>query len=233
LLMGGGQYKRKIYDDKNPATNWYGVYYSSNNGESFEKSFFEGSSDVIYNNSIVGGLFSPTDYLAVDPVDKSIVYLYLEGGNESGVQSGGLFISTNYGKTFNFKNYVVENPNIDYRNRGGIEIDPEGSGTLWTGIENYGLYMSADRGDNFTKMAGWKSVSTVSCKGKLVAAFGKRDDDSYNKIYLSKDSGETWEHVYIKGFGVIPTVRKLRLRQNKENELWIATGGQGLFIYNY
>ncbi len=60
-----------------------------------------------------------------------------------------------------------------------------------------------------------------------------RGDDTYNKIYLSKDGGTTWEHIYIPGHGIIPSVRKLDIRENKIGELWISTGGQGLFIYKY
>ncbi|MCU0372991.1 MAG: hypothetical protein MUE56_07080, partial [Ignavibacteria bacterium] len=73
LMIGGGQYKRKVYDVNNPSAYWYGIYYSPDNGATFEKSVFEGYSDDIYRNSILGGLFSPTDYLDVDPVDKSRV----------------------------------------------------------------------------------------------------------------------------------------------------------------
>jgi hypothetical protein len=232
LMIGGGQYKRKVYDVNNPSAYWYGIYYSPDNGATFEKSVFEGYSDDIYRNSILGGLFSPTDYLDVDPVDRSRVYLYLEGGNENGVKAGGFFVSNDYGKTFSFKNYVVENADIDYRNRGAIDIDPAGSGVLWAGIENYGLFKSYDRGDNFVKTDGWISASTVDSDGKLVAVFGKRTGDSFNKIYFSKDGGETWEHIYLQGYGVIPSTRKLDVRRDK-NELWISTGGQGLFIYNF
>jgi hypothetical protein len=233
LMVGGGQYKRKVYDVNNSGAYWYGIYYSPNGGASFEKSTFEGYSDDIYRNSILGGLFSPTDYIEVDPVDKARVYLYLEGGNENGVKAGGFLVSTNYGTMFSFKSYVVENPAIDYRNRGAIDIDPKGSGTLWAGIENYGLFKSNDRGESFSKIDGFESVSTVDSKGNHVVLFGKKYGDTYNKIYLSQDGGNNWEHVYLRGFGVIPSVRKLDLRENKDNELWIATGGQGMFVYSY
>lgn len=233
VMIGGGQYKRKVYDVNNPGAYWYGVYHSGNGGASFEKSVFEGYSDDIYRNSVLGGLFSPTDYIEVDPVDKARVYLYLEGGNDNGVQAGGLFISNDYGKTFTFKNYIVENPAIDYRNRGAIDIDPMGSGTLWAGIENYGLYISRNRGESFDKSNEFVSVSTVDSRGNHIAVFGKKAVDEYNKIYLSRDGGTSWEHVYLRGFGVIPSVRKLDLRENKDNELWISTGGQGLFVYSY
>ncbi len=233
LIIGGGQFKRKIVDEKNPEAYWYGVYYSSNGGVSFEKSEFVDNSYTLYTNSVMGGLFSPVDYLEVDPSDKSRVYLYLEGGNENGVKAGGLFISSDYGKTFSFKNYIVENPDFEYRNKGAIDIDPTGTGILWVAIENYGLFRSTDRGENFTKLSDFESVTTVDSKGNQVVLFGRKLEDSYNKIYLSQDGGNTFEQVYISGYGVIPTVRKLDLRENKENELWISTGGQGVFIYNF
>ncbi|MFA5011926.1 MAG: hypothetical protein WC644_08195 [Ignavibacteria bacterium] len=233
LIIGGGQNKKRIYDENSPEVYWYGVYYSSNGGVSFEKSEFVDNSYTIYKNSVMGGLFSPVDYLEVDPVDKSRVYLYLEGGNENGVKAGGLFISSDYGKTFSFKNYIVEEPDFDYRNKGAIDIDPMGTGTLWAAIENYGLFKSTDRGENFTKLNGFESVTTVDSKGNQVVLFGRKLEDSYNKIYLSQDGGNTFEQVYLSGYGVIPTVRKLDLRENKENELWISTGGQGVFIYNF
>ncbi len=84
-----------------------------------------------------------------------------------------------------------------------------------------------------TKMDMFESVSTVDCRGNLLAIFGRKNGDTYNKIYLSKDGGASFEHVYLKGFGVIPSVRKLDIRENKDNELWISTGGQGLFVYNF
>ena len=233
VIIGGGQYKRRIFDESNPEAYWYGVYYSTNSGASFEKSEFVDNSYTIYKNSIMGGLFSPIDYLEVDPVDKSRVYLYLEGGNENGVQAGGLFISNDYGRTFSFKNYIVDNPAFDYRNRGAIDIDPTGTGILWAAIENYGLFKSTDRGEYFTRLSDFESVSTVDSKGSQIVLFGRKVGDSYNKIYLSKDGGSTFEHVYLNGYGVIPSVRKLDLRENKDNEIWISTGGQGVFIYNF
>lgn len=232
LLMGGGLYNHKIYDASNPGAYWYGLYFSTNGGASFEKSVFTGESDAIYKNSIVSGLFNTTDYIEVDPVDPSIVYFYIEGGNESGVQAGGLFVSTDYGRTFSFKNHVVQNPAIDYRNKGAIDIDPLGGGTLWAGIRNYGLFRSDDRGTSFEKIPGFNSVFYVDCKGNTVAVFGMKDGDEFNKMYLSRDGGSTWEHIYINGHGVIPSVRSLKLRDTKD-ELWISTGGQGMFIYQY
>ena len=232
LLMGGGLYNHKIYDASNPGAYWYGLYYSTNSGVSFEKSVFTGEADEIYKHSIVSGLFNTTDYIEVDPVDPSIVYFYIEGGNEAGVQAGGLFVSNDYGKTFSFRNYVVQDPAIDYRNKGAIDIDPLGSGTLWAGIRNYGLFRSDNRGISFVKMPDFRSVSYVDCKGAAIAVFGMREGDDYNKIYLSRDSGNSWEHIYIKGHGVIPSVRSLKLRDTKD-ELWISTGGQGLFVYKF
>jgi len=230
--MGGGLYNHKIYDASNPGAYWYGLYYSTNSGASFEKSVFTGEADEIYKHSIVSGLFNTTDYIEVDPVDPSIVYFYIEGGNEAGVQAGGLFVSNDYGKTFSFRNYVVQDPAIDYRNKGAIDIDPLGSGTLWAGIRNYGLFRSDNRGISFVKMPDFRSVSYVDCKGAAIAVFGMREGDDYNKIYLSRDSGNSWEHIYIKGHGVIPSVRSLKLRDTKD-ELWISTGGQGLFVYKF
>ena len=232
LLMGGGLYNHKIYDASNPGAYWYGLYFSTNNGVSFEKSVFTGEADAIYKNSIVSGLFNTTDYIEVDPVDPSIVYFYIEGGNESGVQAGGFFISTDYGRTFSFKSHVVQNPAIDYRNKGAIDIDPLGGGTLWAGIRNYGLFRSVNRGASFEKLPGFNSVFYVDCKGSTVAVFGMKEGDEFNKIYLSKDGGSSWEHIYINGHGVIPSTRSLKLRDTKD-ELWISTGGQGMFIYKY
>ncbi len=233
LLMGGGLYDHKVYDAGNPGAYWYGVYFSSNGGASFEKSVFPGSSDEIYRHSIVGGIFTPLDYTGVDPVDPARVYVYLEGGNDGGVMAGGLFISNDYGKTFTHKSYVINNPAIDYRNKGAIEIDPTGSGVLWAGIMNYGLFRSPNRGESFEQIPGWRSVSTLDSKGNDVVVFGMRNSDEFNKIYLSRDGGSSWEHIYLSGYGVIPSVRKLDFSDIKDGELWISTGGQGLFIYKF
>lgn len=233
IQVGGGIYNHKIYDPASPEAYWYGIYFSTNGGISFSKSVFTGESDEIYKHSIVSGLFNTTDYIDVDPVDPAIVYYYIEGGNESGIMAGGLFVSSDYGRTFQFRNYVVQNPAIDYRNKGAIDIDPMGSGTLWAGIRNYGLFRSFDKGESFEKIPGFTSVFTVDSKGSDVAVFGMKEGDEYNRIYLSKDGGAAWDHIYIPGHGVIPSVRKLDIRENKNGELWISTGGQGLFVYRY
>jgi hypothetical protein len=226
LVMGGGLYNHKISD-----ADWYGVYYTLNGGASFEKSVFEGNADNIYRNSYVGGLFSVTDYIEADPLEPNRIYFYIEGGNESGVYAGGLFTSSDYGKTFTHKNYVVSNPAIDYRSKGTIEVNPKNS-ELWIGIRNYGLFKSVDKGETFTKIPGFKSIYTVDCCGNDVGVFGMQDGDSYNKIYLSRDNGNSWQYVYLPGYGVIPSVRKFDFREDK-SELWISTAGQGLFIYKY
>ena len=181
LLMGAGSYKRKVYDPENPDAYWYGVYYSSNGGSTFEKSAFIGESDEIYKHSVVGALFSPTDYLEVDPKDNSKVFLYMEGGNEGKVKAGGLFVSNDYGKNFTFKNYIVNNPDYDYRNRGAIDVDRLGTGTIWAAIENYGLFRSDDLGDNFVNIYGWESASTVDSRGSHVVVFGRKE--GFIKLY--------------------------------------------------
>ncbi len=233
VQMGGGIYNHKIYDPAAPNAYWYGIYFSSNGGASFSKSEFIGDADAIYKNSIVSGLFNTTDYIDVDPVDPATVYYYIEGGNENGIMAGSLFVSKDYGRTFEFRNYIVENPAIDYRNKGAIDIEPSGSGVLWAAIRNYGLFRSGDKGSSFAKISGFSSAYTVDSKGNDVAVFGMKDDDTFNKIYLTNDAGVTWKHIYIPGHGTIPSVRKLDIREDKSGELWISTGGQGLFVYRY
>jgi hypothetical protein len=83
---------------------------------------------------------------------------------------------------------------------------------------NYGLFRSADRGETFQQISGWKSISTLDAKGSDVVVFGMRDSDDFNKIYLSKDGGSSWEHIYLSGYGVIPSVRKLDFSDPKDRE---------------
>jgi len=232
LLMGGGSQKKRIID--NP--DIYGAYYSTNNGINFYKSSFPGKSELKYKLSIVEDLFTTTNNLATDRFDSSIVYLYLEGGNEiykgKKIQAGGFFKSNDAGKTFQFLSSVVQSPDDEYRNPSWLSLNRAKENYFLLAMKNKGLFLSENKGENWKLMKGWNSAIACDCEGDVILCFGKRDNEKYNFIYLSKDNGANWKKIYIEGMGSIPSVRAIDINPYK-NEVWLSTSGQGVVVFRF
>jgi len=184
------------------------------------------------------GLFTNQFNLAKSPQGK--VFLYLEGiiGNQN---AGGLFVSTDRGTNWQKVSDVVSNN--QYKDEGCLRYH---DGVLYVAIQNHGVYYSADHGNDtnwvFTRIEGFVSAEQVEVKKlsfnpgvKQIYVFGRRGQDRFNKIYRSvidsSGSFSLWQEIT----GSIPGVNSLRINPDPlhQNELWIATAGQGVIIYEH
>ncbi|MDI6805003.1 MAG: hypothetical protein QME58_14400, partial [Bacteroidota bacterium] len=61
-------------------------------------------------------------------------------------------------------------------------------------------------------------------------------NDNYNQIYRSTNNGSDWERIPTGAVNLpyFPKVHSLKIRPAPHNnELWVATGGQGVWRYTY
>jgi photosystem II stability/assembly factor-like uncharacterized protein len=124
--------------------------------------------------------------LAVDPKDPNIVYLGIDGDASPGQSGGGLFKSTDGGKTWR----QPANQPGSRRMFFGLAIDPTDTKRLYWGAcaDKGGLYRSEDGGESWEKVFSqdqWIFNTHVTADG-TVFALGKL-------IYRSTDHGKTWQ----------------------------------------
>lgn len=251
VLLGASQMKRSKIE---PGFEDIGVYRIEIDRQSSDASYIESSflgqrgNDVMSQSAFMNALLPPlgttselfSNQFNLAKSDEGKLFLYLEGieGDES---AGGFFISNDTGANWQKVSDVVEIG--EYKDEGCLKFN---DGMLYLAIKNRGLYYS-DNIENdtnwiFTKLNDFVSAEQVEVKNlntsqsrKQIYVFGRRFGDRFNKIYraeIDADGNYTeWEEIA----GNIPAVRSLRINPNPdfENELWIATSGQGVIIYEH
>jgi photosystem II stability/assembly factor-like uncharacterized protein len=124
--------------------------------------------------------------LAVDPKDPNIVYLGIDGDPSGGKSGGGLFKSTDGGKTWT---HPAKQPG-SRRMFFGLAVDPTNTNRLYWGAcgANGGLYRSEDAGESWEKVFSqeqWIFNLHVSADGTVYALGGQ--------IFRSTDHGKSWQ----------------------------------------
>lgn len=214
VMVGGGDNAVSI----GTSGNW-GVFRSTNGGTNFT-AINTGTDHVRYEGSLVPALFDHSKSLAADPFDNTLKYMYLE---ENGSNTGGFFKSTNSGVNWSY----VAISGATYH-RGSITCTPNQSGHLYLAILNQGLYESTNNGDSWSLDGSITSaeqvVSSSSSTSKRTFIFGKVSSETYNHIYkVTSTINEITDNDH-----KLPSTVSLTLNNN---ELWIGTQGQGVFVY--
>ena len=204
----GDQY-RVFAEEKNGATKilstftpWINkpncVFISEDGGKSFEI-IKAGLPDYVTTINCMYKRGRPRG-LAVDPVDTNVIYLGMEGDPEPGKSGGGIFKSTDGGKTWN---QLAAQPG-SRRILQGLVIDPANHNRIYWGASGptAGVYKSEDGGESWTKTALGEQVYNlaVTPDGSLFAeGLG---------VWKSLDNGATWKncHCPSKGFFLGMTV---------------------------
>jgi len=208
-----------------------GVYWTSNQGSTFTPSNFTTEGMQRFNISKIPSLYAQSSYAVLftsqfnlakgpwDPPNYQWLFLYLE--------DGGLFKSNDGGKTWN----TADNPNCDY-NPGCLKYI--GNDKLLIAIEGAGLFYGAI--NTSTGGVSWSSpgaygfsdASQVDAKDDNWAVFGKRNGDLFPKLYKTSEPDlDHWKLITDR----IRGVRSLRIHPYT-NDLWIATTGLGVVVYN-
>ncbi len=240
-----------------PPGGTIGLFYSDNGGVSWSQGTFTVQSGVMgkqtmqaYNNSLIPGLRSGLDgsigdlfngHFSLSYAGGSLVYLWLQSDTTSGSYGGGLFISTDNGANWG-AGADIDSGNI-YWGAGSLKYI--GNDRLALAFRDFrttpkGLYIgSINRANNGS--VSWAEFGVVGPTRFASAehldvnldrwvVYGKRDGDLYNQIYLSINNGN-WQRIGPLTPQHLPGVKSLRIRPDK-NEIWVATGGQGVWKFN-
>ena len=250
ILMIVGQSSGKIQ----PTSNSLGLFYSDNGGRSVTQSSFSGASAVRgmttegrFSQSLLPAAYNSTlgdrtisQFNITYDKTNHIVYLYLE--------NGGVFKSSNNGETFSLAGFP-DYTQVDYLNEGSIKYN---NGKLYLAIKgnpstppNYrkgGLFVSTNGGLNWQATGGgFVDASQIEVVSERIAVSGRRKinnvEEKFRSLYMSTNSGINWRKLpgleYSPMSQTIPYIRSLRTRPFPyDNELWIATSGQGVIVYS-
>jgi len=154
---------------------------------------------------------------------NDLIYLYLE--------RGGMFVSTNGGYYFS----SAGNPLVDTLKGGCLKYI--GNNQLALAIKDKGLFkgMIGNLGKvtwDSTSFGGFTSASQVDVYNDKWVVFGKRGIEKNDRLYKYTNYPNPYSYEWNLISGKIRGVRSLRIRPNNTNEVWIATTGMGVVVYN-
>lgn len=191
-----------------------------------------GPSPMSMLNWTMGHVSGRVSALAVDPVDRDILFL--------GAASGGLWKSTNGGVSWSSLFDFVGTQTI-----GAVVLDPSNRQTLWVGTgeqaancDDYfgqGLFRSTDGGATFyprngsgTGILPLSFISAIAVDPTdsdhiLVGGTGRcvDGDISYGGLYRSTNGGTTWQQIQ---WG---TVQDMVFNPEDPDVVYVAIGGYG------
>ena len=251
-LVGRNQYQGP------PTLPHTGVFVSTDGGQNWDQSSFDLPGDAgrltqdEYINSLlpafgdditgtIGDIFG--GHFTLTSAGGDLVYLWLESrGSEP--YGGGLFISTDNGDSWR----AGDNPGSHTGYFGPGSIKYIGGDELALVFRDFreppngpkGMYKGAiNRSNNgsvtWSQFGDFARAEHVDYLDGKWAVYGMRTNDAYNQIYVSENNGDTWERIPKDGAKLpyFPKVHSLRIRPvPNDDELWIATRGQGVWIYD-
>lgn len=241
--------------EANPNTTSTGIFRSVDGGISWTAGAFNLSSgDAIstqdaYNGSViaplaavdgtVGDLFYGHFSLSHIGGHNVLVYLKESDGNHS---TGGLFLSRDDGDTWvRFQQSEPrQQPPVSYFGPGSLKqigVNQVALAVRTGSAAQSGLFISTINPASNPPTASWQSIGNfisaehVEVYNGKYSVYGRRTGDKENQIYKSLDNGTTWTRIP-QGFALplFAVVNSLRIRPT-DGSLWIATSGQGTFIY--
>jgi hypothetical protein len=245
----------KSTDISQPTLPYTGIYVTNDGGATWQQGTFTVQSQMLgkqtlasYENSLIPGLKRNIDgtvgslfdgHFTLASAGGSLVYLWLESKNAS-PYGGGLFISTNNGANW----AKGQDPGVGDIYYGPGSLKYLGNEKLALAFRDFrltpnGLYIgtinrSSNGGVSWTAFGGFTSAEHFDVQGDLWAVYGKQGGDKYDQIYRSTNNGSNWERIPTGAINLpyFPKVHSLRIRQApNDNEPWIATSGQGVWVY--
>ena len=132
----------------------------------------------------------------LDPVNTNTIY--------ATAFPGGVFKSTDKGKTWTENNFALPSFEPDFPKEQGyyaLEIDPNDSSTLYLGIFGKGVYKSEDSALTWKPMYGkFGQNRKIMVKGiKRIKVNPKYSEQVYlattDGIYLSENMAESWKEI--------------------------------------
>ena len=208
IVFIGGNYDEPIGSDQ-------GVFWSFDGGSNFTRA------NGIANNIFAPNIFSYSYMLGKDPFNTMKRYGYFLG------DGGGFYESNDEGQSWTLKSSVISG----YKNPGTLCINSSVQNLFYIAITGSGLFKTTDGGTSWNNISGWVSASQVDSKNNLIVAFGQRSGDQYDKIYSSSDNGSSWNEITNQNYR-LPSTSSLVINPFNSNQLWIGTGGNGIYIFD-
>lgn len=236
-----------------------GVFYSDSGGASWSAGTFDqpsgdatistidaysgASLPALVNGSmgtLFDGHFTLCNVYNNPNTPSSVIALWLEQSNVP--NTGGIFISLNNGNSWSRQQPPQQLVNGGYIGIGSIK--PLGNNKFALAVRKgssniAGIYIGTvntttgtvtwDNGGN--SLWNFISADHLDISGNKWAVWGMRTGDKDRQIYKSLDGGNTWSRIP-QGYPLplFAQINSLRIRPS-DGSLWIATSGQGVWIY--
>ncbi len=238
VKVGGNESEQKLLYTENGGDSW--TYITNKPNEKIPS--YNGSvavtadgKNIIWSTSGIGGSYYTADrgdtwekikgvqggyYVIADTVNPNYVYA---------CGKDGLSVSSDCGKSFTATALSTEIGRVSLSN--GCE------GTIYIPFRDNGLFVTEDHGQSFTKIASVKSCTAVGTgKGKddsspnVIYIWGQPDESSAEGIYMSEDSGASWERINddLHQFGGLGNGNFIVGDNNIYGRCYISTVGLGL-----
>ncbi|MBV9269180.1 MAG: hypothetical protein JO061_23625, partial [Acidobacteriaceae bacterium] len=159
--------------------------------------------------------------IAVDPTDPAKLYLAQGEYVETWAGKAAIYISDNYGQSFNVVNLPFQlGANEEGRFSGErLAVVPWSTNVLYLGTNVNGLWKSSDSGNTWAQVSSFPVTGAVnnSKAGVIFVLFGRKAkgasyptiyvgvSDPSDGLYQSVDNGATWQPVGGQPTGDVPT----------------------------
>jgi len=237
-----------------------GVFYSDNEGDSWSAGSFNlpgdynTSTDAMYRGATLPALFDGSlgdlfdNYRSMCNLGNGIMCLWLEEGSSH--TTGGLFVSTDHGQNWASKTASIPIQwNLYYYGPGSMKnlgsnnvaLGVKTGDAQQPGLFTFSIDVNGNINWNVNPIERFISAEQLDVSGNNWAVYGRRQvngiSDNFNNIYQSTDNGTSWTRIPLdprndNPLTIFPYVHGLSIRPTHTNELWVATSGQGMLIYD-
>lgn len=168
--------------------------------------------------------------------NKRMTWLFLvfslvfSGCSLAGKPDGGLYKSTDGGKSFSQKIRAGEKISLANQAVLALEIDPQNNQIIYLGTDQFGILRSSDGGENWVKDSGnFNTVTAIAVSrqnSEIIYFAGKKGNRG--KVFKSLNGGKEWQEIYTeKSDGTIVT--SLVIDQDDDQQILIGNSGGGIF----
>jgi len=187
---------------------------------------YAGADDGLYRSHDRGQRFERLDSsmnalhvwkIAIDPVDPDTIF--------AGTRPAALFRSRDGGQTWEQLSVEMaeECENVRVPRVTSLAVDPSNHRVVWAGVEVDGVRRSLDGGETWTRIAGVKdpdihdaAVGLAGSKTVLIS--------TPREIFVSTDTGESWQGLGVGKHFRFPYCRSIALRSDDPGVIFVATG---------
>lgn len=156
--------------------------------------------------------------------------LIFSGCSVAGKPDGGLYKSTDGGKSFSQKVQAGEKTSLANQAILALEIDSQNNQVIYLGTDQFGILRSSDGGETWMKDSGnFNTVTAIAVSqqnSEIIYFAGKKGNRG--KVFKSSNGGKEWQEIYTeKSDGTIVT--SLVIDKDDDQQILIGNSGGGIF----